>query len=414
MINYGGASPLSNKDTIFRKSTCRNSCSILAEIGGIGMTIEPLTIKIGGEQLVFLKKRLRQTMLPAALEMSDWDQGMSGDYFQKLISYWSTEFRWQQQEVKLDRFKNFQAVLGDFRVHFIYERGASSNSIPIILTHGWPDSFLRYTKVLPLLTKKRRFADGQEFSFDVVIPSLPGFGFSNYPAAVPAINNATIAALWQRLMTEELRYSKFIAAGGDLGSSISRYLAADNPANLLGLYLNDVGIIRELLAPQPDDQADLRVYQKKVQTWLRTEAAFMNLQATKPQTLAFALADSPAGLAAWLLEKFHAWSDSQTTWKLDELLTNVMLYWLGNSSATAGRLYYENAHQLKSLGKLTVPTGVCRLPADLLLPPKDWVAAHFNLIHWTKLSSGGHFTAWENPQEYATDLFDFTHKLKLL
>ncbi|KRL04450.1 epoxide hydrolase family protein [Liquorilactobacillus oeni] len=376
------------------------------------MTIQPLSIDIPGEELVFLKKRLRQTLLPSSLCATDWHLGIKADYFTKVISYWSTDYNWKKEEDKLNQFNHFRTAINDFEIHFIYERGESKNSIPLLLTHGWPDSFLRYTKVVSLLTKKRKLNVSQEFSFDVIIPSLPGFGFSNYPKVEQSINNKTIANLWHELMTKELGFSKYIAAGGDLGSGISRYLAVNFPADLLGIYLNDVGLIRELLTPKNKQltQAE-HDYQDKTLKWMDKETGYINIQATKPQTLSFALADSPAGMAAWILEKFYTWSGNDTQLELDDVLTNIMIYWISNSISTANRIYYENSHFLPAIDKIAVPTGMGIFPEDLVLPPKDWVKSHFNLIHWTEISKGGHFTAWENPQEYADDLAEFAQKL---
>lgn len=378
------------------------------------MSVEPYTIAISESEQEDLKKRITCVRFPKNLEKEEWNRGISGEYLSEVVDYWKDTYCWRDIERKLNDFHHFKTTISETTIHFIHERGKTPNSTPIILTHGWPDSFLRYTKIIPMLTDPEKFGRNPNHSFDVIIPSLPGFGFSGYPWN-GIINNETIADMWLELMTKKLGYQKFIAAGGDIGSGVTRYLAAKHPEALMGIHLTDVGIIRELLAPDqsPEFSSEEREYSKIASEWLSSESGYMRVQATKPQTLAVGLSDSPVGLAAWILEKFHSWRDLQSSLSLDEILTNIMIYWFNNNIYTAARIYYENNHSLNAIGTIDVPTGICLFSKDILLPPKGWVETHFNVVHWGNAPNGGHFTSMENPEAYAENLFVFLEKLNL-
>jgi microsomal epoxide hydrolase len=302
------------------------------------------------------------------------------------------------------------ATIDGIDLHFIWEKGEAQNSIPVIFSHGWPDSFLRYTKIIRSLTQKRVLADGSEISFDVVIPSVIGFGFSGYSNAI-SINNESIADFWCKLMVDELGYKKFIAAGGDVGSGITRYLAKNYPEHLSGIYLNDVGLIRDLMAYRDNLTDEEKRYYETVSKWMKEEAGYMSIQSTKPQTLAFALSDSPVGLAAWIFEKFHSWGDWQSCLSYEDVITNIMIYWLTNTIYTSCRIYHENSNYLTPVGDIKVPTGVSLFAKDINLPPESWIEKHFNLIHFSRIESGGHFTAMENPDAYCEDFVKFAQRL---
>ncbi len=376
------------------------------------MAVEPFHIRVPDEVLDDLRYRLDHVRWPGQLEASGWERGTERGYLQSLVAYWRDHFDWRAQESELNRFSQFHCSIDGIDVHFVRERGKGPCPLPIILTHGWPDSYLRYRKLIPLLTDPARHGGDPEDSFDVIVPSLPGFGFSSRPGH-SGVNNFRVSELWVKLMTEELGYGKFAAAGGDIGSGVTRYLALNHPGLLIGIHLTDIGIIRNLMTSQ--DQAELSEeelqYRRSAQEWISREGAYMSIQSTKPQTLAYGLSDSPVGLAGWLVEKFRAWSDCngdlRQSFSEDELLTNIMIYWITNTIGSSAQMYYENTHSLPSLGRIEVPTGVALFPADILLPPKAWAVRNLNITRWTSMPRGGHFTAMEEPAPLAEDIRAF-------
>jgi pimeloyl-ACP methyl ester carboxylesterase len=358
-----------------------------------------------------LKYRLDHVRWPDQIAGTSWERGTEIGYLQTLVSYWREQFDWRKQETELNCFSQFRCNIDGINIHFVHERGKGPNPIPIILTHGWPDSYIRYQKIIPLLTDPARHGGDPEDSFDVIVPSLPGFGFSGRPAQ-SGVNNFRVSELWAKLMTEELGYSKFAAAGGDVGSGVTRYLALNHPEILIGIHLTDIGIIRNLMTSQDAELSEEELqYKRSAPAWISQEGAYMSIQSTKPQTLAYGLSDSPVGLAAWIIEKFRAWSnchgDLRQTFSEDELLTNIMIYWVTNTIGSSARIYYENMHSLPSMGHIDVPTGIALFPADILLPPKEWTKRNLNITRWTTMPRGGHFTAMEEPELLAEDIRAF-------
>ena len=391
------------------------------------MPVERFTLNIPEAQLIDLHRRLSQTRWPVQPHGTGWERGTRLDILRELVEYWTDRFDWRKQEAELNRFDHYHCTLYGTNVsdtdmsgtdiHFLHVRGNGPAPLPLILTHGWPDSFLRYLKIIPLLTDPARFGGDPEDAFDVIIPSLPGYGFSGCPPET-GVNNAGVAKMWHQLMTQELGYARYGAAGGDIGSGVTRYLALGYPQHLIGIHLTDIGLVRDLLT-RPDSatlSAEERNYQKAAHDWIAREGAYMNLQATRPWTLACALNDSPAGLASWIIEKFRVWSDCggdlTSRFSEDELLTNIMLYWLTGSAGSAASLYYENAHSLPPMGDIGVPTGLACFPADILPPPESWARRHLNIVHWTNMPRGGHFTAMEEPELMAEDIRRFFRRLR--
>ncbi|MDR1357200.1 MAG: epoxide hydrolase [Tannerellaceae bacterium] len=371
------------------------------------------TISVHDKELGELNKKLASVKFPREEHFEgNWNLGINSPEFGKLINYWLNEYNWKEHESQLNRFHQYMVTIDGIDIHFILEKGETQNSIPVILSHGWPDSFLRYTKVIRSLTRKHILADKSEISFDVIIPSVIGFGFSGYSNAF-SINNETIADFWFKLMVNELGYKRFIAAGGDVGSGITRYLARNYPEHLYGIYLNDVGLIRDLMTYRDDFTDEEKAYYETVSKWIKEEAGYMNIQSTKPQTLAFALSDSPIGLAAWIFEKFHSWGDWQSDLSYEDVITNIMIYWVTNTIYTSCRIYRENNNHLTPVGNIKVPAGVSLFSKDINLPPKSWIGKHFNLVHFSRIESGGHFTAMENPDAYCRDFVKFVQLLKI-
>jgi len=383
------------------------------------MTAERFSIQIPEDVLIDLKYRLDHIRWPDQLQNVAWERGTEKGYLQSLVSYWSEQYDWRAQEAELNRLPQFRCTVDGVDVHFIHERGRGPNPLPIILTHGWPDSFIRYKKMIPLLADPARYGGDPNDAFDVIVPSIPGFGFSGKPT-VGGVNNSTVSELWAKLMTEELGYETFAAAGGDMGSGVTRYLAAIHPELLVGIHVTDIGIIRQLMTAH--DEASLSKeelqYKADVQKWIVEEGGYISLQATKPQTLAYGLSDSPVGLAAWIVEKFRSWSDQDCEFDKkfgnDELLTNIMIYWITNTIGPSAHRYFENTHSLPQLGRIDVPTGVALFPSDVLLPPREWAEKNLNIMRWTHMPRGGHFAAMEEPELLAEDIRAFFRQFRTI
>ncbi len=380
------------------------------------MAINRFTIQIDDSVLDDLKYRLDNVRWPEEKEDEAWRRGTDLGYLKALVSYWQNGYDWRTQEQALNRYHHYTCEIDGMPVHFIHERaktgGALAAERPVILfTHGWPDSFLRYTKIIPLLTDPGSFGGDPDAAFNVVIPSIPGFGFSG-ASGTTTYHNARVADLWHKLMTAKLGYKKFGAAGGDIGSGVTRYLALQHPGSLTGIHLTDFGIIRALLtASDTTLQPEELDYKKAAQQWIVEEGGYMSIQSTKPQTLAYGLSDSPVGLAAWIIEKFRSWSDCkgdvEARFSKDELLTNIMIYWINNNIGSTAHRYYDNMHGLPPMQPIAVPTGMALFPADLLPPPRRWAEQNLNIVRWTQMTAGGHFGAMEEPVQYADDVRAF-------
>lgn len=323
-----------------------------------------------------------------------------------LADYWLNKYDWRTQEAKLNKFHHFRTKIDGIVIHFIHERGTGPNPMPVILTHGWPDSFYRFIKVIPMLTDPGSIGSDPNNSFDVIVPSIPGYGFSDRTAMV----EDAVADLWAKLMTEILGYETFAAAGGDHGTLITKSLARNHPDLLRAIHLTDVGypdISIDISKLSPAEQE----FAAFIQQWWMKEGAFNMVQSTKPQSLAYGLNDSPAGLAAWILSFFRGSTtvDLEERFSKDELLTNIMIYWVTETIGSSIRSYYEMAHadRAPNLGqRIEVPTAVAHMPLDAPLP-REWANRNVNLKHFTEMPHGGHFSAWEVPELYAKDLLEF-------
>ncbi len=357
--------------------------------------IKEFNIHFDEEQIEDLRRRIDCTRFPKALKDGNWNLGMDDDYLSSLLEYWRNGYDWTHREAELNQYPQFTCELDGMTIHFFHIRGSHKETLPLLLTHGWPDSFLRYAKVFPLLP-----------DFDLIVPSLPGFAFSTLPPK-GFLNNAEVAEIWHRLMTEVLGYKEYAAAGGDMGRGVTCYLATRHPHEVKGIHLTDVGLVEELVtAPDEKLTPAERSYKRKAIEWQRMEGAYINIHSTKPQTLAYFLSDSPAGMAAWIVEKYHAWSD----WPLltmDDILDCLTLYWMTNTACTSVRAYHGNTFTLPSLGKVSVPTAIAVFPHDVLPSPKEWVEQHYPIIMYTEMPRGGHFTALEQPEKFAENICEF-------
>ena len=375
----------------------------------------PFEVVIPAEVLSDLKRRLTNTRWPRGAEGTGWDAGTDLEYLRELLRYWQDTYDWRQQEAALNQFAHFRSDVDDIAIHFIHERGQGSNPFPIILTHGYPDSFCRFTKIIPMLTDPASFGGQAEDAFDVIVPDLPGYGFSDKPKKLGAIFHAH--DLWERLMVETLGYEKFGAHGGDWGSTVTEQLARSHPDSVVAIHLTDVPFGHIFQKPDDPSSAEAKFF-KKNEHWIQKEGAYALIQSTKPQSLAPGLNDSPAGLAAWVIEKFRAWSDCggnvESRFTKDELLTHVMIYWATESIGTSFLPYYEysNAGPLSWVkegiknwvGSCKVPAAFALFAKDISHPPREWAERFFNVQRWTEMPRGGHFAAMEEPELLAQDL----------
>ncbi len=384
------------------------------------MSIQPFQVNVSQATLDDLRERLARTRWPDEVEGVGWNYGTNLQYMKEFVDYWQHTYNWRKQEAELNTFAQFKAEIDGVKIHFIHERGKGPNPTPIILLHGWPDSFYRMHKIIPLLTDPASYGGDPADSFDVIVPSLPGFGFSDRPRERGATSIRT-AELLAQLMTDVLGYKRFAAAGGDIGSRVTRLLALAHPESLIGIHLTDIGFPREIAFP-PDLSHPSRAEQQflgSVQGWFMQEGAYAMLQSTKPQTLAYGLNDSPVGLAGWIVEKFRAWSDCggdiEQRFSKDELLTNIMIYWVTETISSSARLYYEDSHmapQLQPGRHIDVPAGVATFPKDLTQPPRELGERFLRVERWTEMPRGGHFAALEEPELLAKDIWAFFHDLK--
>ena len=372
-----------------------------------------------------LKSRIANTRWTDEIENSKWEYGTNKTYLEELCKYWENSFNWKKQEEYLNSFPHFKTTIDGVGLHYIHQKGESKNSIPLLLTHGYPDSFVRFLKIIPLLTKE----DENGFSFDVVIPSIPGYGFSDIPTE-PGMNKKRIAELFSKLITEDLGYNKFVAHGGDWGAGISEQIALYHSESLLGIHLTDIPFEHGMNEPK-DATSSEKKYFEATKKWQMTEGAYSMIQSTKPQTLAYGLNDSPVGLAAWIIEKFKSWSDNdgdiETCFTKDELLTNLTIYWATETINSAMRLYNEAMQAMmdamynplvklnpfdKTGDKSEVPAAFAIFPKDISTPPKDLADRFFNVQQWTEMSAGGHFAAMEQPELLAEDIRKFVMALQ--
>jgi pimeloyl-ACP methyl ester carboxylesterase len=374
--------------------------------------IQPFKVHLSQAVLNDLRDRLARTRWPDEVHGSGWDYGSNLDYMKKLGEYWRMEFDWGAQEKAINKFSHFRANLNGLGIHFIRERGKGSNPLPIIITHGWPSSFYQMLKIIPLLADPEGHGGDPADSFDVIVPSMPGYGFSDRPEK-RGITVTHIADLWARLMKEELGYRRFVAQGGDIGSGVTARLALSYPELLLGIHVTDVRNPYLGEGARELSEAE-RKFLAEEEKWEKEEGAYSSIQATKPQTLAYGLNESPIGLAAWIVEKFRSWSDCdgdvERRFTKDELLTNLTIYWATETINSSIRLYYEHRHNPsppKHVELIQVPTAVALFPKDLSRPPREWAERTCNVHRWTEMPRGGHFAAMEEPELLVEDIRAF-------
>jgi microsomal epoxide hydrolase len=385
--------------------------------------IRPYTIQVPEADIEDLKARLALTRIPDQIPDTGWDYGTDMAYLRELIDYWRNDFDWREQESALNEFDQFVTQIDGVDVHFIHQRSTHEDAMPLLLTHGWPGSIAEFRKIIGPLTQPELYGGDPADAFHVVAPSLPGFGFSGKPEERgynPERMAHTLAALMQRL-----GYARYGAQGGDWGAIINRIHAYRYADRLIGLHSNFV------LANPPADQAladavpeaEMAAREQR-QAFMLNEVGYQQIQGTKPQSIGVALNDSPAGLAAWIVEKFHGWSDIdrrlpagyglEEKFTKDEILTNISLYWFTSSITSSARIYYENRNVAmpEPLGFVTVPTAGAIFPSEIYLTPRIWAEASYNIVRWTPMPQGGHFAAMEEPELLLEDVRAFFRTLR--
>ena len=383
------------------------------------MDAKPFRVELPEATLADLRERLDRTRWPDEIPGSDWDYGSNLSYVKELVDYWRTEFDWRSQEEAINRFSHFQADVDGLGIHFIHQQGQGPNPMPLVITHGWPGTFFEMHKIIPLLSDPGSHGADPADAFHVVAPSMPGYGFSGHPEQ-RGLHVLRVSDLWARLMTEGLGYPRFGAQGGDWGAGVTAYLGYAYPDNLIGIHLTSMVRPTPYLGEgsqelSPAEQAFL----KQREQWLQDEGGYGHIQGTKPQTLSYGLNDSPAGLAAWIVEKYRSWSDCQgdveTRFTKDELLTTITIYWATQTINSSTRLYYESLRhpwEMKQGERIRVPSAMAMFPREMSRPPREWGERSYNVQRWTEMASGGHFAALEEPERLAEDIRAFFRPLR--
>ncbi len=369
--------------------------------------IRPFRIDIPQAQLDDLRRRLRETRWPEREAVEDWTQGTPLSYVQEVCAYWAEKYDWRATEARLNAFPQFTTEIDGLDIHFIHARSPHEGAAPLIITHGWPGSIVEFHKVIGPLTDPVKYGGNAADAFHVVAPSLPGYGFSGKPAkngwGVEKIGNA-----WAALMAR-LGYSRYFAQGGDWGSAVTSAIGAQDPGHCGGIHLNMV-----TARPDPETMNDLTDLEKgaiaALQYYQDWDSGYSKEQSTRPQTVGYGLVDSPAGLAAWILEKFWAWTDCdghpENALTRDEMLDDIMLYWLPGTGASSARLYWESFGRAGGAqAPITVPVGCSIFPKEIFRASRRWADKRFpNIVHWNELPKGGHFAAFEQPEVFVNEL----------
>jgi pimeloyl-ACP methyl ester carboxylesterase len=380
------------------------------------LPITPFSIRIEADILSDLRQRIRNTRWPDPAPGTAWEQGTDLEYLHRLLAYWAGGFDWRARERELNAANQFLAEIDGLHIHFVHERARHGRGIPLILTHGWPSTFAELLPLVPLLTDPDAHGiDGP--AFDVVIPSLPGYAFSERPARV-GVNYAHVAGLWHRLM-RGLGYARYAAQGGDFGSGVATFMALNQPERMIGIHLSNLDVAPYTGAGARPLSAAERAYLERNEAFWQAEYGYKAIQSTRPQTLGYALNDSPAGLAAWILEKWRSWADSggnlDERFSRDFLLTTVTLYWVTQTITSSMRDYFDNGNQRLRVTPgpqdfVSVPTGMAVFASNFVdegTPPREWAERLYNVRRWTAMPRGGHFAAVEEPELLAGDIAAF-------
>ena len=376
--------------------------------------IKTFRIDVDDAVLDDLRSRLRNTRWPEAETVGDWSQGAPLAWIQEVCRYWGEDYDWRRREAALNRFGQFSTEIEGLALHFVHVRSPHPDAMPLVITHGWPGSFVEFHKVLEPLTDPTAHGGEAADAFHVVCPSLPGFGFSGKPGAT-GWGVDRIAAAWAVLM-DRLGYARYGAQGGDWGSAVTTSLGAQDAAHCAGIHITLAMGTRPHVVGDPTSE-EARALQG-AQHYADWDSGYSKQQSTRPQTLGYALTDSPAGQAAWILEKFWAWTDCdghpENILGRDELLDNVMLYWVTASAASSARLYWESFGKgRRALRQVRIPTGVAVFPKEIVTPVRHWMQSEYTDIrHWSEMPKGGHFAAFEQPELFVKELRTYFRTLR--
>ena len=383
--------------------------------------IRPFHVAVGDDVLDDLAARLDRVRWPDEIPGSEgtWEYGTDLRYLQELVAYWRDGFDWRAQEKAINEFPQFMAEVGDIDVHFLHVEGNGPAPLPLLLCHGWPGSFWEFHRIIPLLTDPARFGGDPSDAFTVVAPSLPGYGFSFRPGQ-RRCNLEEMAAILGELMTSVLGYRRFGVQGGDWGAGVVSRIAHQRPAEVAGLHLN-------LLFTRPASDADRsapaddaeRVAWTEIDRWMKERVGYQWIQGTRPQTLAYALTDSPVGLAGWIVEKFREWTDCggdvESRFTKDWMLTDIMIYWVTGAIGSSFWPYYAVRHGQPALprgARIDVPAAYASFPGEIMHPPRAWAEQVYDIRRWTVMPAGGHFAAAEEPEALAADIREFFRDLR--
>ncbi len=380
--------------------------------------LRPFKLSVPEPVLEDLRQRLLNTRLPDEPPLDPWSTGTSVAYLKKLLAYWLDGYDWRAQEAQLNAFRQFTVPLAGIDVHFIHEEGKGPNPMPLLLCHGWPGSVMEFQKLLPMLTDPARFGGDPADAFSVIAPSLPGYVFSFKPGQ-RRFSIEDIAETFAALMTDVIGYQRFGAQGGDWGAFVASRLGFAFPDRMIGIHLNLLAVRRDpkmVDALTPEE----KVFLEQLNHFLKEETGYQWIQGTRPTTLAFALTDSPAGLAAWLLEKFRTWTDCdgnpENALTRDEMLTGIMLYWVTGAIGSSFWPYYARMHgpwPIPAGSTVDVPTGYVEFPKEILRPPRSMGERMYTDIRrWTVMPKGGHFAALEQPEALAAEIRAFFRALR--
>ena len=370
--------------------------------------VSPFSISLAQAAIDDLKRRLASTRYPERETVGDWTQGVPLDKARSLIEYWRDRYDWRRFEARANSFPHFRTRIDGIGIHFIHARSSHANALPIIFTHGWPGSFVEFLDIIGPLTEPTRFGGSADDAFHVVVPSLPGFAFSDKPSET-GWDVERIAKAWATLM-ERLGYQRWVAQGGDWGSGVTHTLAHLRPPGLIAAHVN-WPLVFPPKQPENPAPAEKRAFERAA-WFLGEQSGYFREQSTRPQTIGYAVADSAAGQALWIYEKFQAWTDNhgnpEDALSLDAMLDDISLYWFTNTAASSARIYWENTQRGRasfSQGRIELPMAASIFPREIFCPPKEWAQALWpNLFYWNELDKGGHFAAFEQPKLFAAEM----------
>ena len=377
--------------------------------------IRPFKINISNKIIEDINTKVENYSWHEMPDDGGWTYGTNLDYMKEISKYWIDKFDWRKTEEKINKFQNFKSSIDGIDIHFIHEKGSGTNPKPLLLSHGWPGSIVEFLHIIDQLAHPEKFGGKEEDAFDVVVPSLPGFGFSGRPSR--PIGPRKMASIFNSLMTEVLGYKKYLAQGGDFGGTIATWLACDFPKTCAAIHIN-ILIVRHPDGPQTKEEKE---WEERFERDQMTENGYRTQQATKPQTLSYAMMDSPVGVAAWIIEKMRSWSDIknndiESVYSKDTLLSNIMVYLVTKTFNTASWIYYGRREEggrflPKEDLPLKVPTAVALFPKEYLeWAPRSYVERIYNIQRWTKMPKGGHFAALEQPDLLVKDIVEFSKK----